>query len=94
MIPTTAQAHQDSLGMYIRNGMKRLRVPVFLNLGAMAMALPRRAASSGGVFHFWGQSCEIEETQQWQALERVLEAMAETGRLACCAPNGKLHCNA
>ena len=102
MIPTTVQAHQHSLGVYIRNGMKRRRVPAFLNLracyesdwGAMAMALLRRAGSSGGVFHLWGHSWEIEETQQWQALERVLEAMAETGRSACCAPNGKLRTNA
>jgi peptidoglycan/xylan/chitin deacetylase (PgdA/CDA1 family) len=39
---------------------------------ALAIAMFDRVLSSGGVFHLWGHSWEIEKNGHWQALQRVL----------------------
>ncbi len=40
-----------------------------------AERLLRTVVKNGGVFHLWGHSWEIEQTGQWDALERVLRVM-------------------
>jgi peptidoglycan/xylan/chitin deacetylase (PgdA/CDA1 family) len=100
MIPTTAQAHRQPTRSYLRNAVKRFRLKTLWSFlvhdnhgtdwAAMAISLLRRAKESGGVFHLWGHSWEIEENQQWPALERVLAAMAEASQFAPCATNAEL----
>ena len=103
MIPTTVQAHPHSSWSYMRNTLKRSkytalsRFLLFDNYAqgweSVATALLCRAAKNGGAFHLWGHSWEIEENHQWQALERVLEAMAEAGQSTPCFTNSELCSN-
>jgi peptidoglycan/xylan/chitin deacetylase (PgdA/CDA1 family) len=99
LIPTTVQAHPHSPFAYLRNAAKRFRVPALWNIlrnirgtdwAATAIGLLERVRETGGVFHLWGHSWEIEETGQWQALDRLLTAMAEAGRSASCVSNSEL----
>lgn len=56
--------------------MRRLQLPL-TNLhswAALAIALLDRAAQTGGIWHLWGHSWEIEQYQMWQDLITVLEA--------------------
>ncbi len=99
VIPTTLQAYPHSSGTYLRNAAKRLSGGALLNLlicnrendwVATAIALLDRVRRTGGVFHLWGHSWEIEEAGQWEALERVLAAMGEACKYASCITNGEL----
>lgn len=99
LIPTTVQAHPHSPIAYLRNAARRFRIPTLWNIlrnvhgtdwAATAIALLERVRKTGGVFHLWGHSWEIEETGQWQALDRVLAAMGETGQSASCVTNSEL----
>jgi hypothetical protein len=85
ILATSIQAYPHSRMGYIRNMAKRgkyTRVAssvVFLNgdWTRLASRLLERAVRQGGVFHLWGHSWEIEEQQQWRALDQVLGLMAE-----------------
>jgi len=102
IMPTTVQACPHPTITYIRNAAKRFRFKALWSLllhnhgtdwAATALALLDHAKESGGVFHLWGHSWEIEEYQQWQALDRVLAAMAEYNRPATCVANSELCAN-
>ena len=56
---------------------------------ALAIDLLRLAASTGGVWHLWGHSWEIEHFQMWGDLERVLAA-ARQYRMARHVTNSEL----
>jgi len=99
LIPTTVQAHPHSPLAYLRNAAKRFRVPSLWNIlrnvrgtnwAATAINLLERFLETGGVFHVWGHSWEIEEYKQWGALERVFAAMAEARGSAACLTNSEL----
>jgi peptidoglycan/xylan/chitin deacetylase (PgdA/CDA1 family) len=45
----------------------------------LAIRLFDRVAESGGIFHFWGHSWEIERNGDWGRLERVLGHIAGLG---------------
>jgi hypothetical protein len=86
LIPTSIQAHPHRMGAYLRNALKRFNFGAVraVLLGRRAKSWPefaglllQSAASTGGVFHLWGHSWEIEETGQWLALEQTLAAMSQ-----------------
>lgn len=102
LIPTTVQAYRHTAFTYFRNAAKRFRYKALWSLfgqkgsgdwAAAAIALLARARETGGVFHLWGHSWEIEEAGEWAALERVFAAMAEAGRCAPCVTNSELCSN-
>ncbi len=99
LIPTTVQACPNPLSAYLRNAVKRFRTKSLLRLlmnnhgsdwAATAISLLEHCRQVGGVFHLWGHSWEIEETRQWDALGRVLAAMAEVSRPGECVTNSEL----
>jgi peptidoglycan/xylan/chitin deacetylase (PgdA/CDA1 family) len=102
IMPTTLQAWPHSTLAYLRNAMKRSRPQALWNLlsaghgtdwPTTALALLARAARTGGVFHLWGHSWEIDAHQQWLELDRILGAMAEATRSAACITNSELCVN-
>jgi len=56
--------------------MVRLRLPLsaLRNWRALALSLLARAAATGGVWHLWGHSWEVERYAMWSDLEYVLAA--------------------
>jgi len=59
--------------------LRQLKLPLmaFQNWSALAIAMLDRAAATGGVFHLWGHSHEIERYGMWDELEMVLKATAK-----------------
>ena len=51
------------------------------------VGLLRTALAQNGVFHLWGHSWELEESQQWSRLEDVLKLMSELRKSAPCLSN-------
>jgi glycosyltransferase involved in cell wall biosynthesis len=47
----------------------------------LAIALFERTCQTGGVFHLWGHSWEIEKNKGWQKLENVLAHIAAKGNV-------------
>jgi hypothetical protein len=86
VLPTSIQAHPNSLATYAKNTIKRA---AFKNLwryavrgpssdwGKLAESLLYRSLEHGGVFHLWGHSWELQETGQWQRLEEVLRFISQ-----------------
>jgi peptidoglycan/xylan/chitin deacetylase (PgdA/CDA1 family) len=101
LLATTIQAHSHSLFTYLGNAGKRWRAKNLWRVlihhkndwTSTAIALLNCARRKGGVFHLWGHSWEIEETGQWEALERVLAAMGECKQESRCVTNGELCTN-
>jgi peptidoglycan/xylan/chitin deacetylase (PgdA/CDA1 family) len=98
LMPTTIQAVPARAATYIRNSMKRLRPA---NLFRYALARERdwvatlesllvHAMNTGGIFHLWGHSWEIEECSQWHNLDRALSALAQCRASARYTTNGEL----
>lgn len=54
----------------------RLFLTYYRNWDILAMAMFDRVMKTGGVFHLWGHSWEIEKHQDWRKLERVLKYIA------------------
>jgi peptidoglycan/xylan/chitin deacetylase (PgdA/CDA1 family) len=99
MMPTTIQACPNPTLSYVRNAVKRFRAKSLLRLlfnnhgsdwAATAMSLLERCRQVGGVFHLWGHSWELEDYGQWKALDRVLGAMADSGRSTYYVTNAEL----
>jgi len=101
VIPTTIQVFSRSRAAYFRNFAKRLtfrNACTYLtharsaNWVAAAASTLAFAARTGGVFHLWGHSWEIEESGQWNALEEILACMAAHKTHAVCMTAAEL-CN-
>jgi peptidoglycan-N-acetylglucosamine deacetylase len=84
IMPTTCQAFPHSAAAYLRNALQRRRLTglwQFVRQGGsrewttVARRYLHRAVTAGGVFHLWGHSWELQETEQWQRLEHVLRTM-------------------
>ncbi len=99
VIPTSVQAYPHSFFGYVRNAAKRRNLRVvckFLSLAVtrdwvlLAKQMLASANDTGGVFHLWGHSWEIDELGQWQALKKVLVAMSEYGPTASFVTNSEL----
>ena len=85
-MPTTMQAFPHGPATYLRNLIKRLAVAnlqtYFFHGRAgdwpeAAQKLLALARQTGGVFHLWGHSWEVEQTGQWSQLEQVLGLLGE-----------------
>jgi len=99
VMPTTIQACPNTTLAYLRNAVKRLRAEAVRNIcrfhrgedwASMAIALLNRARDTGGVFHLWGHSWEIEEKGQWQALDRVFAALGDMREVVTFCANSEL----
>jgi len=96
LIPTTIQAFPHKSLAYWTNCAKRFKPRNLQRViesraskdwASLAIRLLERASKCGGVFHLWGHSWEIEETCQWQNLERVFAAMERHKRNGICVSN-------
>ncbi len=81
VMPTSVQVFSHTRRSYGRNLAKRLAVRNFCrhwfalgnqNWLAATERMLRIALERGGVLHLWGHSWEIEETGQWENLDRAL----------------------
>jgi len=99
LIPTTMQVTAHSRLPYLRNCAKRLafrnlvRYVSYARSGSWVEAVESLldvVAESGGVFHLWGHSWEIEENRQWSQLESALCRMGEMRKRFTCVPNSKI----
>lgn len=98
---TSVQAHPHTRAAYLRNAMKRAAWGPFQRAWklagkttwvGMAEVMLEEAIKTGGVFHLWGHSWEIEANEQWQNLEQAFEMLAnvvQSGR-AVTATNGEI----
>jgi peptidoglycan-N-acetylglucosamine deacetylase len=95
MIPTTVQAGPAGLLRVARNSVKRLQM---MNLVRhvrygksdwvqTAGAMLEHVLGSGGVFHVWGHSWEVDQMGQWQNLERVFQILAQSKKRAVWTDN-------
>lgn len=99
LIPTTIQAHSHDLSAYARNCVRRGRARNLLQLfraggqkswESLANRLLRKACDTGGVFHLWGHSWEIDTFRQWDALDRVLRLMSQIAKSGSCVTNAEI----
>lgn len=100
-MPTSVQAHPHPRSAYVRNAVKRASWGSFYRAWTLAgktdwvglvEVMLQEAARTGGVFHLWGHSWEMEEHQQWENLERaftMLSQAVESG-WAVTATNGAI----
>lgn len=84
MMPTSVQAYDHDPPGYLRNFAKRAAIVNLwwyvrhgwgANWPRLATRLLARLAQTGGVFHLWGHSWELERDAQWQQLDEVLRWM-------------------
>jgi hypothetical protein len=99
LLPTTIQAYPHGLLAFGRNTIRR---GAFNNLWryiahggstewpALAKSLLRRALKCGGVFHLWGHSWELQNTDQWQRLDDVLRFISELRGETLSLTNGQV----
>lgn len=99
VMPTTIQAYPHGLLSLAQNAARRA---AFGNLWRLlvhggstewpklAKSLLRQALDSGGVFHLWGHSWELEESGQWQRLDEILRFMSGFVSQAPPATNGQI----
>jgi peptidoglycan-N-acetylglucosamine deacetylase len=95
MVPTTLQVGPAGFWRVARNSTKRMRPMNFLrqirygksSWVATAEVMVENVLSSGGVFHIWGHSWEIEQMGEWQNLERVFSLLAQGGSHAVFTNN-------
>jgi len=99
LLPTTIHAFPQPVRAYVKNAIKRGRLSNLwryilhgksLNWPEVATSIIRNLAKTGGVFHLWGHSWELQEKQQWERLEMVLRMMGELTDIAPCVTNGDL----
>jgi len=86
LIPTTLQAFPHQWLSYAKNSLRRGTLLALLRLSignntrdwpSLARKMAQHAIESGGVFHLWGHSWEIEEQQQWRDLESVFAFLSQ-----------------
>jgi peptidoglycan/xylan/chitin deacetylase (PgdA/CDA1 family) len=70
-------AHYSDLPMIFRFSQYSLaQMKTYWDWEYLAIALFERTCQQGGLFHLWGHSWELERTNGWQKLERVLAYIA------------------
>ncbi|NOJ43328.1 polysaccharide deacetylase family protein [Bradyrhizobium australiense] len=99
LMPTTVQAYPHGLAAFARNAVKRM---AFANLWRfvargrsgdwpqLARSLLGQALESGGVFHLWGHSWELQDGDQWRRLDDVLQFMRDVAGDALILTNGQV----
>ncbi len=103
LVHTTVQSYPHPAQHYLKNIVQRLALNNFLtyvayghrsNWVASAQSLLDACSRSGGVFHLWGHSWEIDQFSQWQQLEEALHLMSEFGSLGHLVTNAEVCCYA
>lgn len=100
-MPTTIQAQPQPAVSIARNLLKRRAVAnawLYIKHGrsaagdwpAQAAALLDHALATGGVFHLWGHSWELESYDQWDRLEAVLTQLRDAADRATLATNAEV----
>ena len=92
--PTTLQAFPHGRFTYMKNALKRgdIRAGSYvlsvrrssLSLAALTTHFLDEVEASGGVFHLWGHSWEIEENGLWRQCEDLLKLLSERKKLNFC----------
>jgi len=99
LLPTTIQAYPHGPFAFARNTIKRMALENLWRLvahgrstdwPALARSLLRQTLGSGGVFHLWGHSWELEESGQWRRLDEALRFMSEVISQAPALTNGQI----
>lgn len=98
LIPTTVQAKPHPASVYARNGIARFSTSFLRLYGKhsshdwvqVARTFFQLALESGGVFHLWGHSWEVERDSQWQQLDDVLRWIASDREQWTAAVNADL----
>ena len=99
VMATTCQAFPHPPTAYFKNSVKRGRYSAlwkYIRSGCprewdtIARQLLERATRGGGIFHLWGHSWELEESDQWQRLEDVLRLLSEVCPTEQAVTNGQL----
>ena len=99
VLPTTVQAHPHGRGAYVRNALKRKspgNLLAFVRAGGptdwvrLLQTQLDRVVRRGGVLHLWGHTWEIEQHNQWPAVERALAMLGRHTAAVPCLTNGAL----
>jgi peptidoglycan-N-acetylglucosamine deacetylase len=99
VLPTTIQAYQHGSLAFAKNAVKRMAIKNLLRLmthcrsndwPALVRSLLHESLRYGGVFHLWGHSWELQETGQWQRLDKALRFMSEFAIQAPSLTNGQI----
>lgn len=100
VMPTTLQAFPHGMMSLMQNPIKRGAVGNlwrFIVHGGSATAWPELARSflhhalkNGGVFHLWGHSWELQESDQWHRLEEVMRFLSQFVGDAPALTNGEI----
>ncbi len=74
-VPTTVHAyrHWSDIVPIFKNAGFRKFLSRYLNWDELAISMFDKIAETGGVFHLWGHSWEIEKNNDWERLERVFK---------------------
>jgi peptidoglycan/xylan/chitin deacetylase (PgdA/CDA1 family) len=98
-MPTSLQSYPHGRLTYVKNAVKRKSWGSLFryvlqgapgNWETHAERLLKSVVKHGGVFHLWGHSWEIEQTGQWDAVERVLRVTGRFAAEARTATNGQV----
>lgn len=96
IMPTTLQAHPHEHSSYLKNVIKRSawrNLWLYVHHGSagswtqVAKSIIDHIAMTGGVFHLWGHSWELERQGQWQRLDQVLDMLGSLANSARQATN-------
>jgi peptidoglycan-N-acetylglucosamine deacetylase len=99
MMPTTIQANPNGLLSYARNMARRLALRnlwLYIRHGhssdwaGLCASLLRAFQQTGGVFHLWGHSWELEAHAQWTRLGEVLDLLQSCAKNQTSRTNGEI----
>ena len=99
MMPTTLQANPNGLFSYARNMARRLALRnlwLYIRHGhsadwaRLSASLLRAFQQTGGVFHLWGHSWELEQHAQWARLGEVLDLLQSCAKHCTTMTNGEI----
>jgi len=99
VVPTTIQAYPHLRRTYLTNVAKRLALKNLVGYlrcrgpadwVELARRMLKQVSEVGGVFHLWGHSWELEETGQWENLERLFAIMSQHLPSVPCVTNLEL----
>ena len=99
VMPTSIQVHSHGKSRYLRNIARRRAMTnlwLYVRFGtgddwsAAALLLADHCKQSGGVFHLWGHSWEIDRHEQWQRLESVFRYLKQLAAGMPSVTNGQL----
>lgn len=103
-MPTTIQFYPHRRSVYLRNFIRwrpdAARAKLLwavLASGSLEQRIDRligHCRLSGGTFHLWGHSWEVEELNLWSTLEAVLRTLAAQRESITFATNYEAHCAA